>query len=257
MVLPPAHAADVHGDDAGDRFVGTGGLVLPGSVGQRVRHEVASCLGCAWRLTSPCAEPVDGVAFDGQPACLTVVRGCPSGHLLRSWFRPEGGAWRDLGLVCLPASGPVTIRELGAAAGEAVARGVPELSAGAQPAGGVVAQLPVHFRSGQPAGPQAWTVDLLGHGVAITARPVWTWEFGDGARAVTADPGGRYPDGGVSHAYRRPGVMPVSCRVQWSAVFEVDGLGPFPVPEQVQQEDVVLVRVGEGRAVLTAAGMAQ
>lgn len=244
-------AADVHGDDESDRYVGSGGLVLPSSVGDRTRTEVAGCLGCEWRLSSPCATPVDGNPFSGQPTCLSVVRGCPAmAELLRAWFRPASGPWREIGLVCIGPGGPVTVVVVGLEVRERMARAVPPPLPGAQPERGVVAQLPVIFDSGQPADGLhvAWLIG--GHPVTLDAAARWRWEFGDGSVLTTADPGGRFPHSSVAHAYRAAGRFTVHVQVTWSARYTVAGLGPFDVPEPVVQSATLGVTVGEGRAVL-------
>jgi hypothetical protein len=43
---------------------------------------------------------------------MSVTRGCArSAQLLRVWISDDAGAtWRDLGLICLPPGGPVTIK---------------------------------------------------------------------------------------------------------------------------------------------------
>ena len=111
---PPAHAADVQGDDEADRYVGTGGLILPPSVGVDIRTEVAGCSGCEWRLSSPCVIADAGNPFSATPVCLSVVRGCPAmAELLRAWFRPVDGPWRQIGLVCIGVDGPVTVLDVG------------------------------------------------------------------------------------------------------------------------------------------------
>ena len=240
----------VAGDDDGDQYLGTGGLILPASVGHDTRGEVAACPGCAWRLSTPCLAPGLGNPFDGQSTCLSVVRGCRGGHLLRAWFQPAGGRWRDLGLVCIPESGPVTVAEVERAVQDGFVRGVPPLEPKSQPTVGILAQIPVVFDSGQPGGVREWEVNLLGRTVSLTARPGWDWTFGDGADLQTSDPGGRYPHAGVAHAYRREGDYLVTCTTTWTGTFLVDGLGPFPVVEPIRQRERVWVRVGEGRALL-------
>jgi hypothetical protein len=256
LLLPAgaAHAVDVWGDDDRDRYVGTGGLILPGTVDETVRREVASCAGCAWRLTSPCVTSDLGTPFDGQPACMSVVRGCPGGELLRSWFRPSGQPWRETGLICQRAGGPVTVARVGGVVADRIEETLPALSPGFQPARGVVAQLPVLFRSGQPRGATAIGMVILGQSVGITATPSWLWHFGDGAQMRTGDPGGVFPHGDVSHVYRQPGPVDVICTTHWAAEFTVDGLGPFPVEPSVLQSAIVRVDVGEGRALLTTPG---
>jgi hypothetical protein len=256
LLAGPARGAGVHGDDEQDQYVGSGGLLLPGGVSANTRREVASCLGCSWRLSSPCVQ-APGVGFDDQPTCAGVVRGCPGGRLLRGWFRPADGSWRELGLVCLGPRGPITVADVSRAIAESVPHRLPLLRPRGEPNRGVLAQLPVHFRSGQQPGPLEWADEILGQQVSITARPSWTWSFGDGAALVTSDPGGRYPHGGVVHTYGTPGVMTVTCSAEWRAQFEVDGLGPFPVPEVVHQRAEVEVAVGEGRGVLTLGHVAQ
>jgi PKD domain len=264
-VATPPHAAagvlvaetEVHGDDERDAYVGTGGLILPGTVDQHTRRQVASCPGCRWRLSTPCEMPGSGTAFDGQRACLSVVRGCPGGRLLRSWFQDGAPPWRELGLVCVPPGGPVTVADVGRAARARFERGIPALAPGFQPSHGVLTQLPVVLDSGQPAGTRTWRLDLLGRDVALSATPAWSWRFGDGSGQETSDPGGRYPHLGVAHAYRRAGDYEVTCTATWSGTFIVDGLGPFPVTEPVRQAAALLIEVGEGRALLAPARTAR
>ena len=249
----PASGGDVevHGDDANDAFSGTGGLLLPGSVDNRTRTTVASCRGCEWRLESPCTDTHRGTLFDSQAPCLSVVRGCPAGdRLMRSWFRAEGSAWREIGLICLRRSGPVTVAQVDRQVRERFVEGMPALAPAFQPSMNPVAQIPVVFSSGQPGGTEDSAFTIIGLPVDLFARPTWVWRFGDGSATRTDDPGGRYPLSGVAHAYRAAGTYSVLVRTEWSASFTVDGLGPFPVTEPVSQEDRFAVVVGEGRALL-------
>jgi hypothetical protein len=245
-------AADVQGDDEQDRYVGTGGLILPGGVDVHTRREVAGCGDCTWRLTTPCIDTGLGNGFDGQPACQSVVRGCPGlRELLRAWTRPVGGSWRQAGLVCLDRRTPVTVAQIDRAVADAFTAELVPVGPTGQPGTGIVTQVPVLFDSGQPAGPERRTVQVLGETVRLTAWPAWTWQFGDGATLRTTDPGGRYPHAVVSHAYRRAGDYRVQVATEWTAEFTVDGLGPFPVTQVVTQAAGFGLRVGEGRAVLT------
>lgn len=237
-----AWAADVHGDDERDRYVGTGGLILPGTTEESTRREAAGCADCSWRMTSPCVASVLGNAFGA--GCTSVVRGCPGGELLRAWLMTGGGPWRELGLVCVGDQGPLTVARAGAAARDRVVQGIPTLAPTFAPPQGVLAQLPVRFASGQRSGDRRWRMPLLGAQVAVEARPTWSWSFGDGA--VTSDS----DDGHVDHVYRAARDYPVVCRSTWTARFTVDGLGPFPVAEPVRQDARLEVSVGEGRAVL-------
>jgi len=247
----PAHATDVYADDDSDRYVGTGGLVLPASVDVAIRTEVARCAGCQWRLSSPCQTSAAGTPFSGTPVCLSVVRGCPAmAEMLRAWFRPAGGPWREIGLVCVGVEGPVTVLDLGRQVRERLVTEVPPQRPSRQPAAGAVSQLPVVFDSGQPPQGVQDRLVLVGRAVVLDARPSWRWDFGDGAVLTTSDPGGAFPHLAVAHPYRAAGSYRVTLVTTWSATFEVDGLGPFPVADPVTQRAVVVVPVGEGRAVL-------
>jgi hypothetical protein len=151
--IPPAsirpaltvRAADVHGDDEADRYVGTGGLVLPRSVARHTRAEVAGCASCEWRLTTPCVESPAGVAFSGQAVCQSVVRGCPGGEqLVRAWFRRGAGPWDEIALICRADGPPPTIAAIEGRARERFVRS--RRAARLLPAvHGVLAQLPVGF----------------------------------------------------------------------------------------------------------------
>lgn len=255
LAAPPS-TADVLGDDQRDVYVGTGGLLLPGSVDDRTRREVAGCSGCTWRLTTPCVESPRGHAFDsaGPTPCASVVRGCPGGRLLRSWFS-DGGAWRETGLICLTDDRPVTVARLGSVVTARLEEGLPRLRPTTDPAQGLLTQLPMVVVTGQRASEQ-WTMPLLGREVVVQAAATWTWDFGDGARLTTTDPGTHFPDGSLGHTYRRSGAFLVTCTSKWTATFTVDGLGPFPVPGVLTQRSHIPVAVGEGRALLVPGGMA-
>jgi hypothetical protein len=256
LLSPPAgatdvHATDVHGDNAGDRYVGTGGLVLPGSVDRPTRTRVATCGDCRWRLAGPCADEVFlGHPFPGQPTCLSVVRGCPGmAELLRVWFQQGADPWTDLGLVCIGPGGPVTVQQLEKGASAEFAHDLPRLRPATAPPAGALAQLPVAFDSRQPSLIDV-TYQVLGQAVRLHAAASWEWAFGDGGLMSTQSPGGPYPDMSVAHTYRSAGRFPVQVTTRWAAEFEVGGLGPFPVREPVEQSTTWPVIVGEGRAVL-------
>lgn len=253
LSTPPSHAADVHGDDEADRYVGTGGLLLPSTVASGTRAEVAGCQGCEWRLSSVCVASDAGNPFSGTPVCLSVVRGCPDmAQLLRAWFRPPSAAWREIGLVCIGKAGPQTVETLGRRVHDWLAREVPAQHGAFQPARGEVTQLPVVFDSGQQAGDLRLAFDVAGASVSLTASPRWHWDFGDGASVATDDPGGRYPHLAVAHVYRVAGDYRAQVETRWSARFTVDGLGPFAVSDPVRQSAIMRVSIGEGRAVLAA-----
>ena len=242
-------AVDVVGDDEGDRFVGSGGLVLPGMVGNETRRRVATCGGCRWRLADPCATSADDGA---HAACMSVTRGCArAAQLLRVWLSDDGGVtWRDLGLVCLPPGGPVTVATIGLAVSDEFERAIPSSSLTHQPRQGVLPHLPVIFHSSQPSGLPPSEHVINGVRVTLYPRPSWTWEFGDGSTLRTTIPGSTYPDLAVSHTYSRGGRMQVRVTTTWNATYMIDDLGPFHVSLPVTQTATIVLPVGQARAVL-------
>lgn len=242
VIGPPAAAVDVGA--GGDRYSGSGGLLLPGDTDPGTRREAASCPDCRWRLSDPCAA-------DGSP-CLAITRGCAQlASLLRIRLSSDGGVtWSDRGLVCIPPAGPVTVAEVSTHVRRVFERLVPELAPSREPNAGVVTRLPVNFISGQPGGLAPSTHRILGRHVLLRPSVRWSWDFGDGSAQDTQEPGSPYPTGVIRHAYRRAGVLQVLVVSCWTGAFEVDGLGPFPVVGSILQSARLEVSVGEGRAVL-------
>lgn len=229
-----------------DRYVGTGGLLLPGSVDTTTRRELASCRGCRWRLSAPCdADPL------GSGPCGSVSRGCPAGReLLRIWFQPQGSPWIDRGVVCIASGEVVTVEQVGAAQREAFERRVPALNPKCWPPAGVVTNIPVICASGQPAGRHQWTDTVAGWRVTTWIAPTWTWTFAPGAVVRTESPGGPYPDFSVSHTYRTTGTFRTEVLTTWSGEFQVDGAGTFAL-EPLTQRGVRDVEVQQARGLLT------
>ncbi|MCX6450372.1 MAG: PKD domain-containing protein [Actinobacteria bacterium] len=96
-----------------------------------------------------------------------------------------------------------------------------------QPAGKVLAQVPVNF----------WTttnnvfttaVVILGVGVSVNLTPTYTWDFGDGATLSTTNHGAPYPNGAVLHTYRKSGDITASLTVSWAGTWMADTLS-YPV----------------------------
>ncbi len=256
LAVPPWTRADVAppvevvGDDAADAFVGTGSLLLPAGVDDRIRREGADCPGCRWRLTSPCVDTELGNAFSGQQSCEAAPSNCGDGTLRRTWHDPGSGRWRNLGLVCVRES-VHTLETMGREVRDLLRKDVPTVELVSWPASGAVTQLPTFFAARQPAGPIVVVQDVGGYEVRLEARPTWTWDFGDGSESVVQAAGTLRAGADVAHTYRRSGRWDVSCRTVWTAEFTVDGLGPFPVTSPVRQVTRQEVEVGEGRALLT------
>jgi len=241
-LTPVASAVEVGA--GGDRYTGTGGLVLPSGIDSGTRREAAECSGCRWALSDPCSA-------DGGP-CLAVTRGCAQlAYLLRLRLSTDGGAtWSDRGLMCIPPSGPITVSDVRSEVHRRFERLVPALEPRIQPAQGVVTQIPVNLISGHPAGLSPSIHQVLGRSVVLRPSVRWSWDFGDGAVAESDQPGSLYPTGTIRHPYRRAGAWVAVVRAHWAGTFEIDGLGPFPVGGGIHQSASVRVPVGEGRAVL-------
>ena len=238
---------DVIGDDEHDVYVGTGGLLLPDSVGASTQIRVATCADCLWRLTEPCAARPDG-----RVVCLGVVRGCPQGRrLLVAWLSTDGGAtWENLGAVCIAPTGPTTVASIGRDVIDEFTAALPGVSISHQPVVGVVTQAPVIFASGQPDRLPPVVVEVAGRTVVLEPVAHWLWEFGDGAQLSTDIAGSRYPDLRVAHTYRRAGRLRVDLTTTWTASFTIDDLGPFTVSQVITQRQHRVVPVGQARAVL-------
>lgn len=253
LAMPAAAGVEVIGDDAGDRYAGSGGILLPASAPRETRQEVSRCPDCRWRITTPCVNSPDEGA---QAACRAMLTGCAAGEVrLRVWFTSGGDVrWRDLGLVCVGPDGPVTVGDVERALREEFERLLPSLRPSTQPSQGVLPHLPVLFHSGQPG---AWPESrhtILGHAVVLRPRVTWSWTFGDGGILTTGEPGSRYPHTAVSHVYRSGGLMRVAVVAHWTASFELDDLGVFPVRDAVLQQAQIAVEVGQARAVLVPGG---
>ena len=245
-VAPPASAVDVVGDDGADQYRGSGGLLLPASVPQPTREHVATCAGCQWQLTSVCNDRAEA-PWGCEPA-----DDCPGdGYRMRAWARDSAILpWRDLGLICVARSGPVSVERVDTELHGEFVEDLPTSAITMDPPRGVLPYLPVVFDSGQPASVPPMQVEVLGRQVVLQPVPSWHWDFGDGASLDHAGPGSRYPSLGVSHAYRRGGAHRVTVTTTWSATFTVDGFGPFTVSSPVRQQAQAVVRVGQARAVL-------
>ena len=243
--IPTVAHANVEVRPDVDRYVGTGGLLLPGSVDNATRRDLASCRGCAWRLAAPCDEDPN----DSSP-CRSVSRGCPAGReFLRIWFQPPASPWQDRGVVCIASGEVVTVDQLGRAQRESFERRVPPLQPQCWPPTGVVTNLPVVCASGQSAMRQTWTDTVAGWRVSTWVAPQWTWTFAPGSVVHTQAPGGPYPDFSVSYTYRSTGPAQVRVQTTWSGEFQVDGAGTFALDPLLQQGSLDLT-VHQARGLL-------
>jgi plastocyanin len=241
FLLFNAPAIDVIGDDGADQYVGSGGLLLPGMFSVETRDSVARCASCRWRLRDPCGP---------DTGCLISPMPCPPEHrvLETLWSRDGGNTWQAIGAWCVGPGGPRTVAQVGQAASDQFLADVEPPRLAVQPTAGAVTQVPTIWHSGQVAPTDPLVFQVLGAQVALTAVPRWVWEFGDGHALRTSSAGSRHPDRSVSHTFRRPGRYRVSCTTTWTATFTVDGLGPFPVAQDIEQRSAHTITVREARA---------
>ena len=230
-------------DPAHDLYVGTGGLVVPGSRwrgSDSGRRDAASCLDCQWRVSVLCTK-----AESAAGLCRGIDIGCPVGTVaVRIWLLRPGQDWEVVGRACQGGTPPVTLTDLGAEVRDRAVAALPPLRAAVQPAGGALVRLPALFRTGQPArGITGADLSVLGLDVRLTSRVRWHWDYGDGTGEWTSQPGGVWPVTTVSHAYTRSGTVHAAVQAVWRGEFTVEGLGPFAVPGDPLAQDAVVTVV--------------
>jgi hypothetical protein len=237
--------ADVVGDDERDVFVGSGSLILPGSMPRPGREGAANCPGCEWKATLAC-DP------SSPTACRGAARLCPDHHFwLRISLRRPGGAWQGVGSDCFGPGGPVSRDSVEYSLRELLVEAVPALAPRHYPGRGLLPHLPVAFGSGQPGGSRQWTWTIVGLPVTVTANPRWTWSWSSGRTLVTTQPGSPGAQAAVTEVFVRSGSHSATVNTTWTATYDVDGLGPLTVTQPVVQSASLPVTVGQARAVLT------
>jgi len=250
VLLAPANSAvgiEVIGDDHGDRYVGSGGVILPTSTSPTIRQDAAHCHQCRWRFRDPCP-----MRDPEQPQlCSFTPMPCPADAelLLFSTSTDGGTTWNDRSLMCVGPGGPRTVAQVGSELRQEVVRELPPLVLSHQPRRGVVPRIPVLWDSGQsPVG--ELVMPIHGHRVAVKPSPTWIWTFPSGTPLRTKRPGSRYPNDEVSHIFRRAGSYRVDCQTVWTGDFYVDDLGPFAIAEPIIQDAHLRVSVADARSVL-------
>ena len=245
----PVHAAgpNVGGNNSLAAYVGTGGLLLPGSFSgsAATKKSVASCLGCTWRYTIYCTQGA------GLP-CKHAVTSCPRGSLLyRVGFGRTPTTVATIGSVCWGSGEPVTRRAVESRLSDQVLKYVPALKPGFNPAGGSITSIPVIFWTGQPTSFRPPAFSITGHTVTIDATPTWRWSWADGSSQWKSVPGAAYPSRQITHQYRSPGTYAVGVTTVWSAEYTVAGVGTFAVDgEVIRQSKSLSVPVRSAQTVL-------
>ena len=238
LVNTPSYGAnpDVGGNNSIGAYVGTGGLLLPGSFSgsNATKSAVADCIGCTWRYTIYCMQ-------GGNSPCKHAVTSCPRGSLLyRVWFGKSASTMSVVGSVCWGSSKPVTRQQIESRIKDQVVRYVPALRPGFAPPGGSLTSIPVIFWTGQPTSFRPPSFSLSGHSVSITARPTWRWSWGDGASVWKSVAGAQYPSRQITYQYRSPGHYKVGVTTVWSARYTVAGIGTFDVSGEVLRQSRTL-----------------
>ena len=250
------HAVDVVGDQEAERYVGSGAVVLPGSVERETREYASTCVGCRWKVTAPCLSD-DG---HGDAGCRGTILGCPQGReISRAWVARPGRDFEPVGLFC-PSDGAVTsVADAGQQVSGGFERRIPALTVSCAPPRGVVVGIPVHCHSQQTTAYVSWTDFVAGYTVETSARATWEWTFrqrtANGTAAadwhhISGEPGSAYPGPGVRQSFTKPGMHQVQVVARWRGWFTVDGLGPFPIHPDLEQRAAVSVPTGSALGVL-------
>lgn len=238
------------------------------SASVQIRYEYMMQVACSGSLDNPgrtalCAEAI--TACDPAPGPMYYV-------LQRSVAadgRPLSG-WLVVGRTCAPASALGVRPSITLADIQRAFAAVPwaALSTGMQPPNNLtLVTVPVFYQvqwAAEGISPgEVVSVDparMLGYRVDI--RPVlvgYTYHFGDGESfGPTPDPGGTYPNGGVTHSYTKAGTYAVRVDATLGAEFRIDG-GPWtrirdtatvtgvPISMSVKTARAVLVTLGLSR----------
>lgn len=244
-----ALSADVAGDNAMAAYIGTGGLLLPGSFSgsNSTKTAVANCLGCTWRYTIYCMQ-------GANTPCRHAVVSCPRGSLLyRVGFGRTPNTVVSIGSVCWGSSQPLTRKRAEAKVSDYVVRYVPGLAPGYEPPGGTLTSIPVIFWTGQPTSLRPPKFSIAGQEVSITATPTWRWSWGDGATTWKSVPGAKFPSRQLTHQYRVPGIYEATVTAVWAAKYAIAGVGTFEVSgEVIRQSKDLRIPVKSARTVLVS-----
>jgi len=243
----PTCAPVVVGDPSDAAYVGSGGLIVDSTFSGNPtdRQRIAECVECRWWLTPVCWRDPANV----DAGCRVVATCLPGWVRMAIWYSNASEPAHVVGLYCLGPTGPVTTVKVAKALTGGFVRRLPALHAAQQPSI-TLTGLPTVFRAGQVRQAGPWNYRIVGFAVTVRAVTSWTWTFGDGTSLTTTNPGGVYPNLGVTHIYRRPGTFLVSLRSNWVGSYTVSGLGPFPISPAVSQIGSFSAVVRQARAVL-------
>ena len=241
------------------KFVGDDGGAVLVSDEKRAVYEYRTLANC------PAAKPDQ---IGENVSCMAALKACPpdtKGPLSVIWRRAvlDGEVvepWASVGLTChtdvAPGARPTISMADIRAQFMRTPWAKPQISS--QPAGNVtLVNLKTFYRvnwSTQGFGPgEVDASNLLGFTVRIRPKVVgFTYLFGDGDTfGPTTSTGGVYPDGDVTHTYRKRGEYPVRVQTTWGADFSIDGSTWDEIPDTVTVSGPpTTITVKEAKAVL-------
>ena len=239
----------VGGDDSIDGYEGSGGLLLPNSFtgSGATKHRVANCLGCIWRYTVYCSYGNDGL-------CAHAVTTCGRDQIrYRVWFGESFEKMQVIGSVCWGITKPLTRHDVERTLLDKAVRLVPALRPGVNPSQSTLTTIPIVVWTGQPASFQTTPMRIAGRSVTIRATALWLWQWGDGNQQWTRVAGTRYPNGQITHQFRKTGRFKIVVTTVWQARYFVSGIGSFEVKgEVVRQRKTFSIGVLPSKTVLSA-----
>lgn len=218
-----SQAAEVVGNNEVAAYIGTGGLLLPGTYSgtDSTKTSVANCPDCIWAYTVFCM-------YDAEGLCQHATQGCPVGQIkYRVWFGTNRQTLAVIGSVCWGTGSPLTKRTLETHLRDLIIQYVPALSVSTAPPDGSITSVPVVAWVNQPSVFNPPAFQLGGRTVWLNASAAWRWIWGDGAVEWKVIPGAPYPSKQISHQYRVAGTYELSVSTYWQATYSVEGIGTF------------------------------
>ena len=219
----PVNSAEVVGNNEVAAYIGTGGLLLPGSFSgsSETKNSVANCPECVWAYTVFCM-------YDTEGLCKHATESCPIGQVkYRVWFGQSQSSLSIVGSVCWGAGTPLTRTALESFLSDYVIAYVPPLKINLAPPDGSITSVPVVGWVEQPTVFNPPPFQLGGRTVWLNATAAWRWIWGDGAIEWKVVPGLAYPNKQIVHQYRDPGEYTLIVSTHWQATYTVDGIGSF------------------------------
>jgi hypothetical protein len=239
--------ATIGANDNLDAYTGAGGLLLPQTFtgAPSKRRQVASCLTCIWKYTLYCAQ-------DASVVCGHAVTTCSPGSVrYRVRFGRVPGQLKTIGSVCWGNSKPATRHTIELQLQQSALREVPALRPGAVPHGSSLTGVPLIVWTGQPSVFTPSPMIITGFNIRITATPLWGWDWGDGTRLWTANPGSAAGQTGPTHRYRSSGKYDVTVQTIWSARYEIDGVGTYQMNDgPINQSASMTIHAVDSKTVL-------